>query len=86
MTLVLFVEAKKNLTPVEEVEEYVRMEATKEKASRIKKIAHPALLSLFPFCTQYPILEKFNKIENSLQSLVFIHFLIVLFKFSFLDV
>ena len=44
---------KNELTPVEEVEEYLRMEAAKEKASRSKKIAHPALPSLPPLL--YPI-------------------------------
>ena len=39
---------KNELTLVEEVEEYLRMEAIKEKASRSKKIAHPAHPSFPP--------------------------------------
>ena len=60
---------KKELTPVEEVEEYLRMEVSKEKATRSKKENCPALPYLFPLCNQYQILDKFNKIENSLQDL-----------------
>ena len=39
---------KKELTPVEEVEEYLRMEAAKEKASRSKKITSPCSSISFP--------------------------------------
>ena len=42
---------KKELTPVEEVEEYLRMENSKEKAVRSKKNENcPTLPYLFPLC------------------------------------
>ena len=59
---------KKELTPVEEVEEYLRMEATKEKDLKSKKQTIPFLPSLLPFCTKFQIHDKLNKIENSLQA------------------
>ena len=57
----------KELTPVEEVKEYLRMEDAKERLQGVKNENCFALPYLFPLCNQYQILDKFNKIENSLQ-------------------
>ena len=71
------VKKKKELTLVEEVEEYLRMEATKEKVAMKKIENHPALPYLFLLCNQYQILDKIYKIKNSLQIFFPFVFLIV---------